>query len=330
MVKLIERFKMVLSCKQCHTRKSRTCSISEDSELCKPCADRVMNVSDQSKLGELTIADFRIWFRQDICPWIHTTIKSEIKEQLEPFKEEQSNSIKKQVDDSIKEQVDEAMKEKLETEVKEETEKQIKTFKEEFKEEMKKDLDDNIKKRILLLETEKAQAVEKIAVLTNIIKNMQKSINMIDMEERSTNIMISGVSEEVIESNNGQLTTDDEKVYHIMSLVNCTDVARDIENNSRIGREEQGRTRMLKVKLKSKESREKIVKSASMLRHKGEVWKKVFLKKDTHPVYVQETNRIRKKLKELSGEPANKDKVKLEDGRLLLDGKEVDRNLFFV
>ena len=66
---------------------------------------------------------------------------------------------------------------KINAEVKDETEKQIKTFQDDYKE-MKKDLDDNIKKRILLLETEKAQAVEKIAVLTNIIKNMQSQLNM--------------------------------------------------------------------------------------------------------------------------------------------------------
>ena len=287
-----------------------------------------MNVTDQSKLGELTIADFRTWFRQDICPWIHTTVKSEIKEQLEPFKQEQNDKLQKVVD-SVKQEIDEVVLEKINAEVKDETEKQMKTFQDDYKE-MKKDLDDNIKKRILLLETEKAQAVEKIAVLTNIIKNMQKSLNMIDMHERSTNVIISGVNEDVIECNNNQLTTDDEKVSHIMSLVNCADVTRDVENCSRIGKEEQGRTRMIKVKLSSKASREKVITNASQLRNKGEMWKKVFLKKDTHPVYVQETNRIRKKLKELSEDPVNKDKVKLEDGRLLLDGKEVDRNLFFV
>ena len=46
-----------------------------------------------------------------------------------------------------------------------------------------------------LLEKELQDKTEKIDTLTNIIINMQKSINMIDFEERSTNIMISGLSE---------------------------------------------------------------------------------------------------------------------------------------
>ena len=279
-------------------------------------------MNDQSRLGDLTIADFRVWFRQDICPWIHTTIKNEIKEQFEPFREEQNNSMK--------EQIDETVKETLENTVKDETKKQLETLENNLKEDFKKNLDDNVKKRISLLETENAQVIEKIAVLTNIIRNMQKSINMIDMEERSTNIMISGLSEEVIESDGRNLTSDDEKINHVMTLVNCGDALNDIESTTRIGREEQGKTRMMKIKMRNKTSRENVVKNAPSLRHKGEMWKKVFLKKDTHPVYAQETNRIRKKLKDLSVNPANKDKLKIEGGRLLLDGIEVDRNLFFV
>ena len=58
--------------------------------------------------------------------------------------------------------------------------------------------------------------------------------------------------------------------------------------------------------------------------------KKVYIKKDTHPVYVQETNRLRAKMKELQAIPANKDKVKIVDGKLELDGVTIDRNTFFV
>ena len=58
--------------------------------------------------------------------------------------------------------------------------------------------------------------------------------------------------------------------------------------------------------------------------------KKIYLKKDTHPVYVQETGRLRVKMKKLKEIPGNAEKVKIVDGNLEVDGKIVDKNTFFV
>ena len=56
---------------------------------------------------------------------------------------------------------------------------------------------------------------------------------------------------------------------------------------------------------------------------------KVYLKKDTHPVYVQETGRLRNKMKTLKDIPENKE-VKIVNGNLEVDGVIVDRNTCFV
>ena len=55
----------------------------------------------------------------------------------------------------------------------------------------------------------------------------------------------------------------------------------------------------------------------------------VYIKKDTHPVYTQETGRLRVKMKTLKSIPGNEDKVKIVNGNLEVDGKIVDRNTFF-
>ena len=80
----------------------------------------------------------------------------------------------------------------------------------------------------------------------------------------------------------------------------------------------------------TKENRNNIIEKASILKSKPQ-WSKVYLKKDTHPVYVQETGRLRTKMKNLKKKfPGNEDKVKIMNGKLEVDGKIIDSNTFFV
>ena len=59
-------------------------------------------------------------------------------------------------------------------------------------------------------------------------------------------------------------------------------------------------------------------------------WNKVFVKKDQHPVYLSENNRLRKKVYELKKVQGNENKdIKIANGQLLIDGVAIDKNLFF-
>ena len=87
---------------------------------------------------------------------------------------------------------------------------------------------------------------------------------------------------------------------------------------------------MIRVKVGSKEQRDTITKSASKLKHIPHL-SKTYIKKDTHPVYVQETSRIRAKMKKLKETEGNEDKdIKIVDGVLQVDGTPIDKNTFFV
>ena len=105
-----------------------------------------------------------------------------------------------------------------------------------------------VEKRVELLEKELSIKQEKIDTLTTIIINVQKSLNMIDFNERLSNIMIAGLSEGIINSPHGQLTND-EKVKHILSIINCTDSSTDNFVYSRIRKPREHASRMLKVKV---------------------------------------------------------------------------------
>ena len=188
-------------------------------------------------------------------------------------------------------------------------------------------------KQVKILEKELREKTEKIDTLTSIIINMQKSLNMIDMGERSCNVMISGLNEnELIVENDGNeqtLTDDKGKVQHIMKVIGVNIPNADILECIRIGKEKEDFTRMLKVKVKSKEQRAEITDKAPNLKAIPYL-KKIYVKKDTHPVYVQETGRLRTKMKKLKEIPGNEDRVKIVNGNLEVDGKVIDRNTFFV
>ena len=154
---------------------------------------------------------------------------------------------------------------------------------------------------------------------------------MIDFEERSTNIMISGLSETAIKFQSDPETSiilkdDIEKVKHVLEVIDTDVSAAHIRECTRIGKPKANYTRLLKIKVANKEQRKTVLDNSSKLKAQEHLIK-VYLKKDTHPVYVQETNRLRAKMKEL---PANKDKVQIVDGKLEVDGMIIDSNTFFV
>ena len=99
---------------------------------------------------------------------------------------------------------------------------------------------------------------------------------------------------------------------------------------SRIGRPREGMDRMIKVSFPNTEARNDFVKNSSKLKAASDLWKKVYVRKDQHPVYANENNRLRKKVGVLRRDPANANKdIALKDGKLTVDGHTVDHNLFF-
>ena len=80
------------------------------------------------------------------------------------------------------------------------------------------------------------------------------------------------------------------------------------------------------------QGRDKVLPLSSKIKSLPEPWSKVYLKKDLHPVYSKENQRIRKKRYDLQTQFTNNNEqreVKIVRGQLQVDGVTVDRNLFF-
>ena len=79
-----------------------------------------------------------------------------------------------------------------------------------------------------------------------------------------------------------------------------------------------------------KKNRTDITKKSVSLKNMHDPWNKVFINFDLHPVEVEENKRLRKKKKALQSLPENQDKeIKIEKGKLKIDGNIVDSNILF-
>ena len=133
---------------------------------------------------------------------------------------------------------------------------------------------------------------------------MQQSLNLIDGKERSCNVIIAGVPEDDITvpqtnsattNDNITLSNDTEKIRHLVSLLKSTYFTEEEINNFhlvRIGKTRAGVNRAIKLTLESSSDRMLFLKNTANLKDANEPWKKVFIKKDLHPVYVKENNRV--------------------------------------
>ena len=186
--------------------------------------------------------------------------------------------------------------------------------------------------KIALLEANIKEKDTTIATMTDIIVNIQSSLNRIDANTRNNNIIISGLTEEdIVGDDVGELRTDKEKIQTLFEIMDVgTDVlaSTDEFEYTRIGQIRDNSTRLVKVNVRSKITRDKILDKSPSLKGKSELWKKIYVKKDVHPVYSKETSRVYRKMKNLKEQNPDKD-VKIQDGKLLVDGKMVDKNLFF-
>ena len=185
--------------------------------------------------------------------------------------------------------------------------------------------------KIELLKSSLKEKEQTIDTMSEIIINMQSSLNKIDSETRVTNLMISGLSENDIKDNDIDLTDDAKKVQRLFKVMEIDAEGISSEDTFemlRIGQEKVGVTRLLKVNVQTKERRDKILERAKILKDKSDPWKKVYVKKDVHFVYAKENQRLNSKRKILRDQYPEGN-IKIYNGKLLHDERVIDRNMFF-
>ena len=162
---------------------------------------------------------------------------------------------------------------------------------------------------------------------------MQKCLSKIDSDVRNKNIIITGLPEGDIEiQGHPTLKTDVEKVDWILKITenqHFNGRTADFEM-SRLGEGKPGFNRVLKIVLENMAERNEFLKDTMKMKEAPAPWNKVFVKKDQHPVYLDENRRLRRKIGELKKKPGYENKeIKIQNGQLMVDNVSIDRNLFF-
>ena len=89
-----------------------------------------------------------------------------------------------------------------------------------------------------------------------------------------------------------ELSGDKMKIIHLIKIMEIDYFTDEHINNleiSRIGKERENYNRLVKITMQSIQERDELLKNSNKLKNATEIWKKVYIKKDQHPVYVAET-----------------------------------------
>ena len=178
------------------------------------------------------------------------------------------------------------------------------------------------------MERQNTKLEEDNNILRGVVTSMQKCLNKLDSDERNKNIIISGVPET-------NITVDDNTLTNVRILYLTENAYLDMNTIKnlkifRLGKERRGYNRFIKIVLSSVNDRDEFIKNTEKLKASPEPWNKVFIKKDQHPVYLSEYNRLRKKAYDLKKTAGNENKeIKIIKGELFVDNITVDKNLFF-
>ena len=124
--------------------------------------------------------------------------------------------------------------------------------------------------------------------LREIVSHQQRYLEHIDSHDRERNAIITGVPEEGTPL--GEAQTDEDKVQSVLSIIRASEVPVDI---TRLGTKVAGRNRPILLKTPSKEGREIVLANTKNLKDAGRDFKRIYVKKDIHPLVRKEWKRLR-------------------------------------
>lgn len=155
-----------------------------------------------------------------------------------------------------------------------------------------------------------------------IISKQQRFLETLDRKERESNLVLLGVPDEN-ESLDGS-TTDETKVSKILGKIG---VDENIRSHRRLGNSVGDRKRPILVTVASKDVRDKILEKTRVLKESGEVYSRIYIKRDVHPSVRAEWKRLREVERKEKERPENVGCVVRLDTRerkLYRDGVVID------
>ncbi len=139
---------------------------------------------------------------------------------------------------------------------------------------------------------------------SEIILHHQLFMEHLDRQKRETNIVLFGIPDERVTLEGA--TTEEAKIQQVLNAIEATpDVV--VRSHQRLGQLTQGsnRSRPLLVRVDSKAIRDKVLERATRLKDMQEPYKKIYIKKDSHPEVRKEWRRLKTAEEEEKNKPSN-------------------------
>ena len=150
-----------------------------------------------------------------------------------------------------------------------------------------------INKKIASLES-------KVEKQSEIIVKQQLFLEALDRKEREANLVVLGVPD--YEEDFDGASSDESKLSKIWTKIGVGDVTT---THRRLGQRNTQRSRPILVTLQDKNERVNILDRAKHLKTSGELFKKIYIKKDIHPSVRKEWERLRSVEKTEKERPEN-------------------------
>ena len=132
-----------------------------------------------------------------------------------------------------------------------------------------------------------------------IIIKQQRYLESLDRKERECNLVLLGVPEGR-ESLDGA-TTDETKIEKVWTAIGSSTT---VTSSRRLGRE-SNRRRPILITVASRNDRDAVLEVAKRLKEAGDIYKRIFIKKDTHPAVREEWKRLKEAEKREKEKPEN-------------------------
>ena len=156
------------------------------------------------------------------------------------------------------------------------------------------------------------------------IMHQQNFLEGIDARERQRNAVVLGLPEDADDVG----ANDQDKLKAVLDAIECSTSITDV-NCKRLGQANSNKKRPLLITFSSKVSRDEVLQKAKHLKSQhSETLKKVFIKKDVHPMWRKEYERLRKVVREEKARSENAGAEILYDSRrrvVTRDGLVIDR-----
>lgn len=171
----------------------------------------------------------------------------------------------------------------------------------------------HLKREILELKTDNS-------ILKNIIVSQQQQFERMEMDKRACNLIVNGVTEPSSTSPDTEVI--DKILENIWPERDNRPIKFDVVNLRRIGKMGT-RPRPVVLTFASRDSRDKVLKTASSLRNITE-FNKIYISPDLPLLTRKENTRLRLAFKELKASSPTSTVI-LKYGKLTVNGNEVDR-----